>query len=353
MEKEIFLQIINTAINAPSGENSQPWRFVCKNNFIEVYNLPDRDNPIYNFKQHGSLFAHGALFENISIIASSLGLKVDIDIIIDYTTNLIARIHLNKKENESQYPTLISSINKRATNRKKYDNKEISEDILKSFYDIVKSDDSVDVYFIDKQKNRDRMARVFSLNDMITLEDKKLHNVFFEHIRWNKEEEQKYKNGLFLDTLELAPPQEKIFTLLKNPKIAFFFRKIRLTKFIAHENAKVYASSPLFISFVIKNNEENYIRAGMLAERIWLQAIHHGLSCQPLAALPYLYDRISHDNKHYFSDYHKEIIISSYHDMCELLRISTDEMVAMTFRIGFASPPRAYSSKMQPDIDFV
>ncbi|MFA7314820.1 MAG: hypothetical protein WC025_02710 [Candidatus Magasanikbacteria bacterium] len=353
MEKEFFRKLILEAINAPSGENSQPWRFVCSDNKIDLYNLPNRDNPIYNYKQHGSLFAHGALLENLSIVADFYGYDTTIDFLPDFVNNFVASINLIKKIDETKKTSLFDSIKKRTTNRKIYQDKELSFDMIEKIKEIANSSSDVNVVFVNDTGSRKKMASIFSKNDAITLEDKELHDVFFENIRWNKEEESVKKNGLFLDTMELAPPQEKIFKLLRNSKIASFFRKIKLTRFIANENAKIYASSPLFISFVIDNKDENYLKAGMIAEKIWLTAIDMGLYCQPLAALPYLYDRIENSEIKKFSEEHTSIIKESYSEMCDILKISKEKMVCMTLRVGYSQPPRALSSKMEPEIIFV
>ena len=71
--KNILVDILNHAINAPSGENCQPWKFKITNNQIYIFNIPERDQSSYNFKQKGSLVAHGALIENILIISSVIG----------------------------------------------------------------------------------------------------------------------------------------------------------------------------------------------------------------------------------------------------------------------------------------
>lgn len=353
MEREFLRKLILESTNAPSGENCQPWKFVCSSNRIDLYNLPDRDNPVYNYKQHGSLFAHGAFLENLSVVADFYGYSAAIDFLPDFSSGLVASISLIEKNSETKKEeSLFEAIKKRTTNRKKYYNKELSQDILGKLKECANNDFGVKVFFVDELEDRKKMATIFSKNDAITLEDNKLHDVFFETICWNKEEESIKKKGLFLDTLELAPPQKKIFTLLKSSKVANFFKKIKLTRFIASENAKVYASSPLFVSFVIDNNGESYVKAGMVAEKIWLTAINCGLYCHPLAALPYLYDRIENSGVKQFSDEHEHIIKGSYGEMCEILKISKNKMVCMTLRVGYADSPSGVSSKLEPEIVF-
>ena len=40
---EDIKKIIEAAVQAPSGENCQPWRFEILNNNIKLFNVPERD----------------------------------------------------------------------------------------------------------------------------------------------------------------------------------------------------------------------------------------------------------------------------------------------------------------------
>lgn len=71
MDRNTIEKILEAGVRAPSGENSQPWRFVMSGDTLSIYNLPDRDRSLYNIDQLGSFVAHGALIENIMIAASA------------------------------------------------------------------------------------------------------------------------------------------------------------------------------------------------------------------------------------------------------------------------------------------
>ena len=57
-------QIIRELVNAPSGDNSQPWRFEMGDSEVRLFNLVGRDATLFNFKNRGDFLAHGALIEN-------------------------------------------------------------------------------------------------------------------------------------------------------------------------------------------------------------------------------------------------------------------------------------------------
>ena len=73
---ERIRKILEAAIQAPSGDNCQPWRFAVSSNRIDLYDDPAADTSYYNFQQRASLVAHGALLENIALVAPTVGFKV-------------------------------------------------------------------------------------------------------------------------------------------------------------------------------------------------------------------------------------------------------------------------------------
>ena len=51
MIREDIKKILEYAIWAPSGDNSQPWRFEAENDQIRVFNVPERDTSLYNYNK--------------------------------------------------------------------------------------------------------------------------------------------------------------------------------------------------------------------------------------------------------------------------------------------------------------
>src|SRR4051812_28715576 len=71
-------QILLAGNQAPSGENTQPWRFKAVGTIIEVYNRPERDQSLYNWGQRASYMANGAAIENLVIAASHFGYQAHV-----------------------------------------------------------------------------------------------------------------------------------------------------------------------------------------------------------------------------------------------------------------------------------
>ena len=351
MNKDIIKEVLNTAVYAPSGENSQPWRFEVKDNVIYQYNLPDKDNPIYNYRQRGSYFAHGALLQNIILLFKARGYDVDFSLLPNGgKDNLVAKIIL--KEAEKVESSLVNFIKKRITNRKKYKNTPLTDEQKEKLKAIAGEFHEVSLLIVEKEEDKRKLSGVFSNNDRIMLENKSLHDSVFHNICWNEAEEKSKKCGLYVKTMELAPPQFMIFKLLKNWKVAEVFKKMGMTKFIAKENAKIYATGAAYLSFLVDNEDISFIKAGMLVQKIWLQIIKWGLSAHPLAALPYLYARVSTNSLDGFFVEHIDLIKDSYKILKDLYKISDSKSIAMTLRVGKSDAPSGTSSRLEPEVVF-
>src|SRR5687768_11362943 len=72
-------QILELARWAPSGDNTQPWRFrIVSESHIVVHAFDTREYCLYDLNGYASQLAHGALLETIRIAATSLHLRADI-----------------------------------------------------------------------------------------------------------------------------------------------------------------------------------------------------------------------------------------------------------------------------------
>lgn len=75
---EILRQILDLARWAPSGDNTQPWRFeIVGPDHVVVHGFDTRDEVIYDFRGHASHMAHGALLETLRIAATQFGLAAE------------------------------------------------------------------------------------------------------------------------------------------------------------------------------------------------------------------------------------------------------------------------------------
>lgn len=76
MSRDILLHILDLARWAPSGDNTQPWRFeIVSDDHVAVHGFDTREHVLYDFDGHPSQMAHGALLETLRIAATAYQLE--------------------------------------------------------------------------------------------------------------------------------------------------------------------------------------------------------------------------------------------------------------------------------------
>lgn len=123
--KTDFIQIASYASKAPSGHNTQPWKFHITNGTITVLPNLDVALPVVDGNNRELFISLGCAVENLCIAASYFG----------YTTHIIGCsieaiiLELTKKGLTIEDP-LFHQIEKRQTNRNIYNGNKISDGIL-------------------------------------------------------------------------------------------------------------------------------------------------------------------------------------------------------------------------------
>ncbi|MBI4085049.1 MAG: nitroreductase family protein [Candidatus Liptonbacteria bacterium] len=343
---ENIKKILWAGVQAPSGDNSQPWKFKVKDNAILILNLPEKDNPIFNFRGRGTLVAHGALIENMVIAASSLGYRSKVDVFPDKEDpGVTAKVIFEK--DYPRHEQLYGAISERATNRKVYMDKSFTPQQRNRITGSVKGEGKL--ILIEDALKKAIIGKATAVNEIVMLENRQLHDYFFGDIRWTSKDELEKKSGLYLETMELTPPQKAVFKVLSYWPAARALNSLGIAKFIARENSKVYSSGSAMGAITVPDNDEAFVGVGRLMERIWLEATDMNLSMHLITGVIYLMQGILGGESRYFSDKHISIIKEAYEDIRTALGVE-NETIAMLFRIGYGDKPSARSSRLEPVI---
>jgi len=348
--RDIIQKILEIAVNAPSGSNSQPWKFKVLGNRIDVYALPEKDHPILNYRNRGTWIAHGALLENVIISAAEFGYKTSYIVFPDKNNpNLTVRIELLK--GEIQKDPLFPFIPVRATNRKKYERTPLSFDQKKSLTETVKEIGHGTLRLVEGKEEIQTLGEAGSMNEVVMLEDETLHKLFFNEIVWTKKQEER-GGGLYLKTMEFKPPQVVALKIFRHWPVMKILNKIGIARAIARGNAKIYSSAAAMGAIIVGDKDEEFFHAGILLERIWLKASSMGLSLQLITGVLFFWQRIQAGLDKEFSKEHIELVREAYKKTAAVFGVQ-NELIALMFRIGKDGEPSARSFKSEPDIFYI
>ena len=345
IHRDVLQDILNIAVNAPSGDNAQPWKFKIDDATISVFNVPDKDGTLYNYKQRGSLVSHGAVIENIVIIAKQLGLAAKVEI-LPGERDCTAKIEFAEGGIERQ--ELFDAIPLRATNRKPYTGEALTVQQKEKLLASAKDADG-ELRLVESSQLINELSSALSLNEQLLMENRELHDFLFAMIRWTKEEEQRAP-GLYVKTMEFPTPVQLLLRfVVVHWGATQFLNKIGLSKAIPKQSSALYATSSAFGAICIKSNSDaSFIQGGRVLQRVWLTATKLGLSLQPVTALPYLMQRIEEKDTRSLSKEHIAQIEDSYAHIRLAFNLSGEEKIALLFRLGCGDAPTAVSMKHPP-----
>ena len=343
--------ILGAAINAPSGDNAQPWRFRFEGERVFLFNKAGADSTLYNFRERGSLIGHGTLIENIVIAASAKRFSVSVRLFPRADEPLrIAELEFEL----ARIPPdpLAAHLQARTTNRKPYKKKSLTKEdrdaLLATF-----ADSKFHLSLAEDQSDIAALANAISLNERLILENRAIHDFLFGIIRWNDAEE-KAKPGMHIKTFELPGPGKLVFRLMKTWRGAERLAKLGFSKALPKQTAKLYVSSAAIGAIAIADDQrETFVNLGRRFERLWLTAAARGISLQPITGLPYLYMRIKAGEADALSPEHQKAIVERVEDIRRIFNVPSQATLAMLFRVGYGPPPSAHSKKEPPHITFV
>lgn len=348
--KEKIKKICTAAVAAPSGDNSQPWRFVFRApDMLEFHAIPEKDNVLLNVDDSGTLIALGAAIQNAELEAKSLGLSSEIRYNKEGT--LVATFIFHKGGGLSETERdLQQAITLRHSNRKPYKKIPLTEDDRKFLLDTAGGSTGISFSFVEDEKLMALISRALTTMEEIALKNKPIHKLFFQSIFWSKARNSEGKSGLYIKTLELPPPAQLLFKILRYWSVANFLAWIGFPKMVAETNAKQNASASAFgVITVNRFDRTSYLEAGRLLERVWLATAAHGMSLQIVTGLLFLARAMKHETSSIFSAGERASVQKAYARIRENLK-GTDEPFLM-FRVGYAAAPSAVSFRRGPIIE--
>lgn len=336
-------RIIAKAVHAPSGDNAQPWRFKLQDDILRVFVVRGRDATLYNFRERGSYVAHGALVENIALLAPLEGLQTAITP-FPAEPDCTAVIMFDK--NGGDIDPLAQYIGKRTTNRKPYELTFLGDSDAKALQEAARGRSAV-LRLVREREAIRALAEDLSINERLLMENRELHDFLFSIIRWRKDDA---RPGLYVKTMEFPPPVRILMRfVIRNWRLTKALNRIGLSKKIPKESGAVYAASSALGAVVVGGDRDvDFFTAGRAFQRVWLSATGRGLSIQPLAAIPYLHQRVTAEDTRSLTEEHVELIKRSYGSIAKAFRLGKGELCAMLFRIGKGGMPSARSQKIPP-----
>ncbi len=260
-KKTDFLRMIEYATKAPSGHNTQPWKFKIQENCIEVYPDLNQELPVVDYNHRELYISLGCAVFNICVAASQYGYSYTIEI-IDKTSQTIIKINLEKTPISKNI--LFKQIEKRQTNRNIYTGKSIDNDTLMQLQKLHKKGDIGIYYFKNGNPNFQIIKENILKGNEIQMNDPQFKKELISWIRFNKQEVDKHQNGLTYEVM--GSPSVPNFI---GKRIINFF--LTATKQNKMDTEKIDSSSHFVLFTTQSNTVKEWIHLGVSLQKLLLK----------------------------------------------------------------------------------
>ena len=261
-----FIQIASYASKAPSGHNTQPWKFHIVDDRITVIPNFEVALPVVDGNNQELFISLGCAVENLCIAGNHFG----------YTTQIAQCsikgiiLELTKNDFTIENP-LFHQIEKRQTNRSVYNGNKVPDEMLRQLQSIQK-EDAVQFYFAEiGTPFADTITKYIVKGNEIQMNDVAFKNELLSWMRFNKKQVAATQNGL--SYLVFGNPS--LPGIFAHPIVNLFLKPKVQNK---SDRKKIDSSSHFVVCSTQNNTIQEWLDLGRSLQRFLLKTTEIGIS---------------------------------------------------------------------------
>ncbi|MDN3920440.1 nitroreductase family protein [Roseateles violae] len=295
--QDVIAQILDKARWAPSGDNTQPWRFEVLGDLqVRVHGFDTRDHCVYDLDGHPSQISIGALLETAAIAASHHGLEMRSTRRPDSTEERPVFDLQFLPDPALAADPLYASIERRSVQRRPLSMQALTAEQRQTLEAAIGP--AYSIAWIDDFDARFRMAKLLFHSAKLRLVMPEAYQVHKDIIEWNAQfsTERVPDQALGADPLTTRLMQFVMHSWSRVEVFNRFFAgtwapRIQLD-FIP---GLACAAHFLLLARHPAQTIDDYVAAGRAVQRFWLTATHLALQLQP-EVTPLVFSRYARGN---------------------------------------------------------
>jgi len=331
------LKLVEAAIQAPSADNMQPWRFRVGEDSLELRLDPGLTGLFFDPAAVASEMGCGALIENVEQVACQLGYSAQVRFFSGADDGVVARVTFSAATG-NRNGTLSDEVFTRCTDRGLYRKRHTLTDAEKaSLSDSMHDFSGHNLAFHDQPEARRQFIHAVYQADTIRFSHPETHRDFHHVLRFGADAERS-RDGLAQSTLGIEFFFIPVLKLLKPWPLTRLLNRIGLHHLMALRGVWLpMVTAPSLVSIVHSGPRDNF-QSGRAMQRFWLEATRLGLSVQPLGAFPLFLARLQVLDGQGFSDREVAKLQRLRKGMAQFLPVlgETESQLVMLFRVGHA-----------------
>ena len=295
---EMTRRLVSDAVQAPSGGNCQPWKWLSANDELCLFHDRARAYTPFDPDCLGGFVGLGAAVENLILSAHAAGLQVVSELFPSKDIpELVATFRFgNSTSHELTEPSwcdkLHSMVGVRRTNRKLCTRSPLNPADLDALTAAVRSIPDAEVSWLLRDEELDECGQLLGIGDRLLFLTKSLSRFLVNEIRWTRQEADETRDGISLDSLELSPADRAGFQLCRDWTTLDLVRRMGGGHGLEKASFKaVVGAAAVGLITMPRRDEAAYFWGGRAMERLWLTATERRLALHPMTALAYMLSR--------------------------------------------------------------
>lgn len=330
-----FRSLVEAATRAPSGDNTQPWRFALDESAgrIGIHLDETRDPSPMNAGQRMARIALGAALENLLREAEHRGWAFTLERAVPPA---LAAVRVKVREGAAPGDAAIPA---RVTNRRPYDGRPAPEAVLSKLSSLTAPLDGVTTHWITGPERLAAFAPLIGRADATLFAVPAMLAAFLRKVRFDVPPDAHVDDGLSTASLEFSAANRILLRALPwlphgLLKAMGAFRQMR-----ARSINLVAGSSGLCLLAAQDGEAATDLTVGRAMQRAWLALTEQGLAVQPMMSLPVLENVLDHGLD--LPGLSRKMLV----ELRDAFRAAAPEIAgrrpAYLMRFGFAPPPSA------------
>lgn len=261
-----FVFMIEQAIKAPSGHNTQPWLFKINDSNIEIRPNFNKSLSIVDFDNRELFISLGCAVENLCIAASFKGYST----VVSNNQEGIITINLTKLDSVTTN-SLFAQIAVRQTNRSVYNRKIVPIDTIK-ILEALPLEPGVNLHLYETgTPDYDTISNFVYRGNTLQMQNEAFKLELRQWMRFNKKHQNETNDGLS-------------YAVFGAPNLPKFIVKPIMSKAVNEKSQnkgdkKKIESSSHFVLFTTNNNTvDEWINLGRSLERFLLKSTELGIA---------------------------------------------------------------------------
>jgi nitroreductase len=335
--------LLAAAIQAPSGDNTQPWRFVIDREQGQIaLHLNETSDPSpMNAGQRMARIAIGAALENVIRTAEKNNWSLEYE---SAQPPALAVIRVPSVPDRT--PVADETISARVTNRRLYDGRPLAPDVLNRLRFATPSLEGVRTHWIALEERKIEMGRLIGRGDALMLGESSMRLAFLNKVRFDRPAADVVEEGLSLASLELSASERlalRLMTWIPNWLLKFSGMK---RVFAAKARKLVASSSGLCLIVAPDQALQTDLLVGRCLQRAWLALTAEGLSAQPMMPLIVLENVRDNESTDLIAVLGADRLTRLREELREAMPEIGEDRPAFLLRFGYAPAPGGRTGRL-------